>query len=468
MSDQLGPRPARGAPAAGPAWADEPPTAEAAPASAGELDVRLAARYEWGSAPAGTDPVMSVLLTLTPSGRPLALRGGSPAASRGALVHVVLALDISKSMDRQDKYPVLAEALRRLVAELAAGGPGVLFSLVVFARGRKTLLHAVPAHTLDPTDVLARVAESPLLFTDYTDLAGALGRAGRIAYDSHRAHPALPVRIYVMSDGRPQDLDGAKRMVERIACMPVDVDALAFGADADVELLRRVVAGRRGGTVKHVRAETLEDAYGRIAESARDVVTKRALLRIDTARGVVGGAAFRFRPARHSFGPDAFRRGRSFETDLGTLEAGREYSLLFQVRLPQTADDATEIAEVVLRVPDFGGAREFRTHLAVPRHRDALPLGVDPVVVEAREILEAIDQEDPEALLRSLRARRKIYISERRDPYLLEVVDKAIAELESVGSLASLSKNERAALTAHTATAGSGRPKPTRREYTFG
>ena len=44
--------------------------------------------------------------------------------------------------------------------------------------------------------------------------------------------------------------------------------------------------------------------------------------------------AYRFRPARHRYGDDAFEGGKKFVRDLGTLESGRTYSLLFQVRLP--------------------------------------------------------------------------------------------------------------------------------------
>jgi hypothetical protein len=426
------------------------------------LAVRMEPRYEWSSAPADADPVMSFLLTLTPEGPPLRSGSDGPAA------HLILALDLSASMNHADKYPVLTQALEGMIAELqASGGPDVLLSIVVFAYGAETLLRAVPVSAVTARDVLTAIDRCELRFGRYTDIVGALSRAGRIAYDGHKADPALPVRIVVMTDGRPQDVDGAGRMMGTIARMPVDVDALAFGADANVDVLKDLFAGRRGGTVKHVRSDTLGEAYERIGEVARNVVAKRSLLEVTLGPGVVGGSAFRFRPARHAYGKGAFRDGVVFETDLGSLESGRSYSLLFQVRLPQTTGNDTEIGSVRLRVPGHGGPREYRCALAVPRHAGTVEIDADPVVVEARHVLEALEAEDPEALLKALRTRRKLYISERRDPYLLEVVDKAIAELETAGTLAALSRNERAALTAHTATAGSGRPRPSRREFSF-
>ena len=83
----------------------------------------------------------------------------------------------------------------------------------------------------------------------------------------------------------------------------------------------------------------------------------------------------------------------------------------------------------------------------------------------AREVLAALAGDDPQAMLKALRVRRRIYEEERRDRHVLGVIDKAIAELEERGSLDKLSAAEHAALLSHTCTAGGeGRPSPRRRE----
>ncbi len=427
-------------------------------------EVRIDVRYEWGSLPAAADPPLNILVNVTPYGATLSEITGGPD------IHLVLALDISASMDHPDKLPVLLDALRGLVDELqTVEGGEVLLTVIVFAKGSKTLYRAIPASQLAADDLIAAVRASPLLFTRYSDAVGALSRATRIALESHRRNLALPVRIVLLTDGKLQDEGGAAHKIARIAHMPIDIGALAFGADADVTCLKRVVAGRRGGTVKHVRKETLEDAFRRLATTGRRVASRLSLLRFETGAGVVGGAAFRFRPARHSYGEWAFGDGRVFETDLGTLECGRSYSLLFQVRLPETEGHESEIGEIILRVPSFGGPKEFRRILGLPRHHDPVEIPADPVVAEARSIVDTIDGTGAETLLQGLRARRKLYVEERRDPYLLGVLDKAIAELEAAGDLDSLSNQERAALEAHTITVDLGRPPtPGRREYTFG
>ena len=429
-----------------------------------DTEVRIDVRYEWGSLPASADPAMNVLVKLTPYGATLSELTGGPD------VHLILALDISASMDHPDKLPILELALRGLLDELQTSSGGeVLLTVILFAHGANTLYRAIPASQLAADDLLSAVRESPLLYTRYSDAVGALSRATRIALESHRRNLALPVRIVLLTDGKLQDEDGAAHKIARIAHMPIDIGAMAFGEDADVPCLKRVVAGRRGGTVKHVRKDTLEDAFRRLATSGRRVASRLSILRVETASGVVGGAAFRFRPARHAYGEWAFGDGRVFETDLGTLECGRSYSLLFQVRVPETEGYESEIGEVILRVPSFGGPKEFRRILGIPRHHDRIEVPADPIVAEARAIVDTIDSTGAETLLQGLRARRKLYVEERRDPYLLSVLDKAIVELEQAGDLDSLSNQERAALEAHTITVDLGRPpRPNRREYTFG
>ncbi len=409
------------------------------------LSVKLTPHFDVHSAPADSLPVVHLLFDVEPSGPALV------APADGAVAHVILALDLSGSMNHADKYPVLRRALERMLDDLQASLDGdVLLSIVVFAYGSETLLRDRPASTLDVREVLKLIDESSLLFSRYTDLSGALSRAGRIAFDSHKANPRLPIRIYALTDGRPQDMQRAKEAIQRIERLPVDVHGLAFGADADVQALQEVIGGVGGGTVQSVRSEMLADAFGHIAALARRVVAKRALLDVQLAPGVVGGRAYRYRPGRFAFGRTAFENGRLFARDLGTLEAGRKYSLFFELRLPSTAEDATELGRITLRVPGEGGARTFESLLSIPRHKGVYTPTPHPTVMEARAVLDAMDSDDSQTLLRSLTARRRIYVEERRDPYLVALLDRAIHELEATGSLDALSKSERAALLSHT------------------
>jgi hypothetical protein len=427
------------------------------------LRVDLSPRLEYPSAPRESDPMVHVLVDVTASGPPLLEAGSGPVA------HVILALDLSASMNHPDKYPVLTEALAGMLYDLAKPGSAeVLLSVVLFAYGAEILFRDVSASTLDPRDVLASIDRSSLRFGRYTDIVGALRNSRHIAQDQLARQPSMPTRIYILTDGKPQDIEGGRAQTTKIAKMPVDVDGLAFGDDADVVLLQELVSGGRGGTVKHVRSETLADAFDRIAEVAQRVVTNRAHVEFELSPGVIGNTACRYRPGRHTFGQDAFAGGSKFTTDLGTLESGRTYSLLFQVRLPESAAGSTEIGRFVVRVASQNGPRVFETTIAIPRTASHELPAADVNVSAARDVVAALSGSDPSTQLKALRVRRKLYVAERRDPNVIGVIDKAIAALEEEGTLVRLSDSERATLRAHTCTAGGARPASPRREFAAG
>ncbi len=415
-------------------------------------EIALSARYEFTSVPADDPPLMGLLVQLDAIGEPLVEKGAGPVA------HVVLALDLSKSMDDPEKYPVLRKAVGSMLADLQVpDAADVLLSVVIFAKGADVIVQDVPARAVTVDALFSKIEKHPLCFGRYTDIAGALGRAGRIAYDQTQRSKALPVRVYLLTDGRPQDVERARHMADRLGKVAADLHALAFGADADVSILQELFAGKRGGTVKSVRADTIGTAFERVAEVAQNVVATRCLVSIDLDLGVVGGDAFRYRPARVRFPEGCFEGGKRFRADLGTVEAGRTYSLLFEVRPPERDEAVTKLGDVVVRIPGFGGPIETRLELTLPRTAvGSEPGDVDTSVRTARDILSALTDDDPQVALRALRLRRDLYVAERRDVGLVQIIEKAIELLESTGSLDTLAPGDLATLRAHTCTASGG------------
>ncbi|MCE9635751.1 MAG: VWA domain-containing protein [Planctomycetes bacterium] len=409
----------------------------------------IVASFEVPSAPCDDEPMVNLLVTIEPS-------GSSPLdAAAGPVAHVILALDVSASMNRTDKYPLLTEALAGMLYDLKRpGAPDVLLSVVLYAYGAETIFRDRPASQIDPREVLRDIDRSKLRFGRYTDMVGALQRAGRIAYDQVQRNKAMPVRVCILTDGRPQDMAGTMKIVQTLRKLPVDIDALAFGKDADVPAMQELVQGGRGGTVKQVRSDTIGEAFGRIAETAAHVITNRAMFEFELRQGVVGGSAFRYRPARHRYGDTAFDADGVFRTDLGTLEAGRRYSLFFQLRLPSDRGLETEVGRITVRLPGHGGAVPFESFVSIPRHHGHHAFAPDREVQAARDVLAALGAADPKDQLRALRTRRKMYEDERRDPALLDAIDRAIDELESHGNLDGLPRDTQAAILSHTCTVG--------------
>ncbi len=424
------------------------------PQGGAHAQILLSARYEFTSVPAEDPPLVGVLAEIEAMGRPLV------SAVAGPVAHVVLALDVSASMNAPDKYPVLREAIGAMLDDLASPDAAeVLLSVVIFSRGADVVLRDVPARSVDRAALFAAIESNPLCFGNYTDVAGALSRSGRIALDQTRANRLLPVRIYLLTDGRPQDIARAREKADLVGCVAADLHALAFGADADVGVLQQLFAGRRGGTVKSVRRETLGDAFERVADVSQRTVATRCVVSIDLAPGVVGGDAFRYRPARVRFPDPAFAGGKLFRADLGTIETGRKYQLLFVVRPPEVEEARmSPLGTLRVQIPGFGGAISHSLGLSLPRtDAGSEPGDVDEGVRTARDILGALTDADPSAALRALRLRRQIYEQERRDAALLVLLDRAIELLETGGSLDQLSPGEFATLQAHTCTGGADR-----------
>ncbi len=412
--------------------------------------IDVSARYEYASAPTDDPPHMGVMLEIEGAGQPIVRR------SQGAVAHVILALDLSASMNDPDKYPVLREAVGSMLDDLQAeGAADVLVSVVIFSMGAEVLIRGQAARRIGREPFFEALENSPMCFGRYTDVAGALSRAGRIAFDQVKSNPLLPTRIYLLTDGRPQDVDAAREVAEKVSRVRCDVHALAFGADADVKILQDMLGGRRGGTVKAVRRETIGSAFERVAEVAQRVIATRCMVTVDLAPGVVGGDAFRYRPARVQFPEPAFADGKTFEADLGTIEMGRTYSLLFEVRPQEAEHHVSTLGEVTVQIPGIGGPITETVKLMLDRTPSGTDLGrQDKAVRTARDILGALTDEDPQTAARALRLRRALYKQEKRDPGLISILDKAIDLLETTGSLDALSPGDYATLLAHTCTSG--------------
>jgi len=418
------------------------------PAPPPAAEMHLSPRYEYTSLPADDPPALGVLVEMEALGRPLVDKSAGPVA------HVILALDMSASMNDPDKYPVLREAVGAMLDDLhAEDAADVLLSVVIFSKGADVIMRDARARKVKKRALFSALDRHPLAFGKYTDIAGALGRAGRIAYDQCRRSRTLPVRVYLLTDGRPQDVPRAAEMAQRLSRIPADLHALAFGADADVVILQNLFAGKRGGTVKSVRKETISTAFERVAEVAQRVIATRCIVSVDLALGVVGGDAFRYRPARVRFPEPAFEKGKHFRADLGTIEADRKYSLLFELRPPERDEPVTKLGTVDVSIPGIGGPITTTLELTLPRTGvGSEPGDVEVSVRTALDILVALNDDDPHVALRALRLRRDLYERERRDPGLIRVISDAIMVLERDGSLDALAAGDLATLRAHTCT----------------
>jgi hypothetical protein len=423
--------PTDGFPAASPS-----PATSIARNDAARVEVRT--RTERVPAGHGSAVEIHVFVDLVPHGPPLI------DPSTGPVAHLIFAIDVSATMNRPDRFPAVARSLRRALRDLARpAAPPSLVSLIVFAGRAKTLLRGVPARHVDASEIVRALATSPLMFTPGADVAGALRRAGKIACGQLRARRAMPVRVCLVTDGRPQDVARTSRIMTRIRSLPVDVRALTFGDDADVAYLRDLVAGGRGGTAEGMRPDTVDAALRAAARVPLGALSNRAILQFELARGVEGVDAWRRYPGRHRFGDGAFVCDSTFRCDLGMLESDQTYSLRFILRVADSSADATRLGRLSLRLRGTVGPRIFEREVSTGDG------GVRAAPAAARGGIDAPETHDVETRLMALRVRRRLYRTEGRDPDVIGVIGKAIAALETAGSLAGLSVSECETLRVH-------------------
>jgi hypothetical protein len=334
--------------AGGPAAADDPG------AAVGGLRVAAAARGDRAAYGPGA-ALARFLLEFRVGPTP-----GAAAPRVGA--DLFLVLDGSSSMRKPDRYPLLRRAVGEFVRRM---DPRDRLGIAIFSDGAALVLRPSPGKKVQENldRVLTAMDECPRLFQVGTNTAPGL----RLALDTLDAlgDRRAPVRrVYVLTDGLIGDTDETERVLADFRPRGVEVHVYGFGTRFDADALKALVAGQLGGSVKPVcDKQEIVTVFGHLAEVNRRLVAAGATLAVDFAPGVRCGDAWAAGPHERHLGLIPNRR---FRHDLGGLEAGRRYAVLFEVRLPPGGGE-TAVGEVRLSWRAGAGDAEYRVELTATR-----------------------------------------------------------------------------------------------------
>jgi von Willebrand factor type A domain len=336
-------------------------------------------------------------------------------------VDVALILDVSGSMDKPNRYPLLCGAVRRLVTGL---GPHDWVSVILFTDRSKTVFPFMPVEEVatEPERIIQAMNESGLLFGPRTNLAPGL----RLALDGFRSHAASGGRVrrsYILTDGELHDAPECELALDGFRPESIEVHIYGFGDGFDAVALKRLVSDQIGGTVKPIiNEEDITQTFAHVAEVNRRLIGNSAKLEVHFAPEVTCGDAWVFQPHGRYLGAV---RDRRIEHVIGGIEAGRWYSLLLELRLaPRLA--AVGTAEISWIARDERVSK--RAEIVALRAEGAGDFV--PEVRQALEILQALRAgNDAAAELASYKARRELAILEMRDPELIAALDKMIASI---------------------------------------
>jgi Mg-chelatase subunit ChlD len=332
-----------------------------------------------------------------------------------------LVLDVSGSMDKPNRYPLLREAVRRLV--LGLGSPDRL-CVILFTHRAMTVIPFMDGGKAadDPDQVAKAMDKSGILFGDQTLLAPGLRLAleafGPVAASTGRAR-----RMYVLTDGELHDSPECEVALRGFRSQSIEVHVYGFGDEFNAAALKRLVSDQIGGTVKPiVNEEHITRTFAHVSEVNRRLVGHNGKLTVDFPPDVVCGDAWVYQPYSRYLGQIEQRR---VEHVFGGIEAGRRYCLLVEARLPNT-DGLAGSVEAAWIAGDQPETQ--RIEVTAPRSPE---LGsIIPDVQRAVDILQVLRAaNDKEAQLASYKARRELAVLENRDPELIAALDKLIAGL---------------------------------------
>jgi hypothetical protein len=343
------------------------------------------------------------------------------AQSGGPGADVNLVLDVSGSMDKPNRYPLLCEAVRRLVIGLGAED---WISVTLFTDRSETVFPFMPVGEVasDPEQIIRAMNESGLLFGPRTNLAPGL----RLALDGFRSRARDRGRVrrtYILSDGELHDTPECETVLNGFRPQSIEVHVYGFGDGFNAVALKQLVSDQIGGTVKPiVDEEDIAETFAHVAEVNRRLVGHDAKLDAVFSPEVVCGDAWVFQPHGRYLGAI---HDRHVELVIGGIEEGRWYSLLLEIRLPIGCEQIG-----IVEASWVSGAHRVSNQVDVRVVREA---GVGITIEEVRRAVRALHvlraENDVNAQIESYKARRELAVIENRDPELISILDKMIARL---------------------------------------
>lgn len=367
------------------------------------------------------DPLVGLLVSVE------VMAGARPPTTEVS-ADLCLVLDVSRSMDQPDKYPLLRQALGEFLRRMA---PHDRVALFVFAQRAAAVAPLTPgvraAATADA--LVAAMDASPQLFGGATHLAPGLQLAHKTLVAAQREAPARVRRIYVLTDGDLHDTPACVTELRQVADAGIEVHAYGFGNGFDGAALRQLLGDQRGGSVKPICHERdVIETFAHIAAVNQRLIGVEGRLVLDISPEVDVGDGWLFRPQERYLGRVAQRR---LVRELGGIETGRVYSALVELRLPPAeAQHVTGVGRVTLEMKQ--GDTPITLSASLRARRQAGGHGaVNDEVATAQAVLEPLrSYDDREATLRATHARLRLAIAEGRDPGLIEALRKKIDVLE--------------------------------------
>lgn len=343
--------------------------------------------------------------------------------------HLTLVLDVSGSMNKSDKYPLLRQAIPFLINALSDDD---YLTIILFSDGYDIVFaKRVSECRGNINPILEKIDKSGVIFGRQTLLAPALKAAINEIKHQRKENPLTTHRLYVLTDGELHDVDECFKLNPELRSLETEFNSYGFGEDFAFDTLKHVMEGVPGGTVKPLfNTKDVKDTFSHIGDLAERIVAQNAEFSFKFNKNVIAGDAFRYQPGTHYFGPVG-KKSQVFKVSLGSLERDRIYTFYFEGRVHLSAKEQEEIGEASLRYRQSGQWKQINAAVYIKRTDESWRIEqINDQALKVYYILNVMRRDDPDTQLKALYARQEIYEFQGADPILVELVERAIDKLE--------------------------------------
>lgn len=353
-------------------------------------------------------------------------------------VHHVLVLDLSGSMEKPDKYPLLIKAVDAYLSILDSQD---LVTLIPFSTESEVI---IGSESVD--NFRGRIASVQTLLDNWphrfhsTYMDGALKSTISTIREARKKGFKGIERVSCLTDGHLDDQTQCKFTFREFASLEAEINLFGFGSDFSVANAEDLQAHPNQALVRYVPAGgELEGYFAHLARTSQRIIMRNASIQILFKEGakITCYNAFWCQPHEQHIGSYTDTAIPTIRAEISSVEFKKSYVLLVELRIWEESQD---LGTITFTAESQGGIVKASQKLQ-PTFGGG-PQPEDPFVKDLANIVAALVSDDRETQILALRSKIKLYESEGRAPEYINSLRKQLGILEKGKDSVVLTKDD--------------------------
>ena len=318
---------------------------------------------------------LSLLLSIMPSADLQAIEAGAAIGT-----HICLLIDVSQSMEEDDKLDAAVNAARELIMLVDAHDS---ISIVAFDEEVYTL--SSHCSGVDKDNLIEALNGLRSVGGGMTNMAmGLKGANEQLCLGQNDGQARV---ILLLSDGEDNFCKADALNAAVLATdANVQIFAIGIGADYDANFLKAVIAPSNGSLFGDTDVEKIKEAFIDVAVTLANVVATQASLNLRFHRDALVGKSYKASPDQLFLGSPELDKERCTLRRVGNIERNKKYAFLFEVTAPAAGRGVWPVLTVSISydVPALGvfGATAEQTYSVEYLDNVSLTTARDGAVLE--------------------------------------------------------------------------------------